>query len=384
MTRPTLITFLGSLGPSPVEEMVTQAHRAIAQDTLERAQSSGAFGGAIVVTDRPQGLEGWALVEPSPEPFHFGESLRSIIQKYRIEKPFYVGGGALPLLPGEELGRLAEELASAENTVITNNYYSADMLAFTPGSAIQAVSLPGRDNPLARLLVEQAGLKKRCLPRSAATQFDIDTPTDILILQAHPGAGPRARAYVESLNLDASRLRQALSLFADPQAEVLIAGRVGSYLWARLEADTACRIRLLSEERGLRGDGREEEARGSTILGFYLEQVGLGGFFHTLARLGDAAFLDSRVLFQHLRLQLTTRERFLSDLGWSHEIGHPFLRDFTRAALEAPIPVILGGHSLVAGGLLALIEAAHLRSSGQAGPSSPPARRPGWLPGEPG
>jgi len=34
----------------------------------------------------------------------------------------------------------------------------------------------------------------------------------------------------------------------------------------------------------------------------------------------------------------------------------PFLRDFTRAALEAPIPVLLGGHSLMSGGLMALNE----------------------------
>ena len=34
----------------------------------------------------------------------------------------------------------------------------------------------------------------------------------------------------------------------------------------------------------------------------------------------------------------------------------PFLRDFTRAAVEAPIPVLLGGHSLMSGGLMALNE----------------------------
>jgi len=37
-------------------------------------------------------------------------------------------------------------------------------------------------------------------------------------------------------------------------------------------------------------------------------------------------------------------------------VEEPFLREFTRAAVEAPIPVLLGGHSLVFGDLMALIE----------------------------
>ena len=49
-------------------------------------------------------------------------------------------------------------------------------------------------------------------------------------------------------------------------------------------------------------------------------------------------------------------DRFLSDLGRWQDIRDPFLRGLTRAALEAPIPVLLGGHSLMSGGLMALNE----------------------------
>ena len=38
----------------------------------------------------------------------------------------------------------------------------------------------------------------------------------------------------------------------------------------------------------------------------------------------------------------------------------PVVRDLTAAARAAPIPVVLGGHSLVAGGIWALAEAAWL------------------------
>jgi hypothetical protein len=41
-------------------------------------------------------------------------------------------------------------------------------------------------------------------------------------------------------------------------------------------------------------------------------------------------------------------------------IANRVAREFTEAAMLAPIPVVLGGHSLVAGGLWALIDAAWL------------------------
>lgn len=109
------------------------------------------------------------------------------------------------------------------------------------------------------------------------------------------------------------------------------------------------------------GGGQQAEAgpptaRARSLLGFYLEAVGVPRFFATLAELADAAFLDSRVILAHLGLRPGRADRFLSDLGRHEEIGDPFLRELTEGAARAPIPVALGGHSLVAGGLMALIE----------------------------
>jgi hypothetical protein len=364
---PTLIIFVGGIGGSAAEEMVAAAHRAICLDTIERARATGIFERVIVVSDREElgrELGDSATVELTQGPFHFGRRLYQVIKKYDIERPFYIGGGAVPLLTSTELGAIAQQLSSASAAAITNNVYSADLIAFTPGSALEAVDLPARDNPLARLLIEQAGLKEVCLPRTAATQFDIDSPTDLLVLKVHPGAGQHSQAFLDGLDLDTSRLRQAIRPFTDTKAEVLVAGRVGSYLWTQLEGNTACRVRTLSEERGMRADGREEAGRVCSILGFYLEQVGATRFFDTLAELADAAFIDSRVIFNHLRLDLSCSDRFLSDLGQADKIENAQARQFTQAAGEAPIPVILGGHSLVAGGLLALIEAARLEDGG--------------------
>jgi len=359
MAKADVIIFLGGIVGSPVAEMVADCHRAIAQDTIERIHQAGIFDRVILVTDEDQ-LDPSVIVEPSGHPFHFGKRLKEIIDKYDIETPFYMGGGSIPLLSSEELRELGIQLLSLEDAVITNNHYSADLVAFTPGNSIRDIELPTTDNPLAQLLVRQAGLHEILLPHTASYQFDVDTPADLFILKLHPGIGGHTRTYLEGLDLDTSQLERAARLFTDEDAQVLVAGRVGSHVWSQLESETSCRVRMLAEERSLRADERDRRGEVCTILGFYLEQVGTERFYETLARLGNAAFIDTRVLFTHFGLNLTTADRFYSDLGQYEKIKTPFVREFTRQARETPIPVILGGHSLVSGGLLALIEMAHM------------------------
>jgi len=85
-----------------------------------------------------------------------------------------------------------------------------------------------------------------------------------------------------------------------------------------------------------------------------IEHAGLEKFFEYLSGLARCAFIDSRVLTYHYQQYPSDRDRFLSDLGLWQEVENPWLKEFTRAAVECPIPVILGGHSLVAGSLWAL------------------------------
>ena len=81
--------------------------------------------------------------------------------------------------------------------------------------------------------------------------------------------------------------------------------------------------------------------------------VGLGS---VLSRLGDAAIVDSRVLLAH-RLGADERrwprpeDRLASDLLLPDLVEDPWLRTLTEGAVSAPIPVLLGGHSLVGPGL---------------------------------
>ncbi len=359
---PTLIVFLGGFGASDDERLVDRARIAASLDAIGAFQKAcGGLGErappAFIVTNDPtfrSDLPG-VTIDRDAGDFHFGRRLADVIRRHRVESAVYVGGGSVPLFGADEFADVASRLAGG--TAVTNNAFSSDLVAFPVSERTLAV-IEGvdRDNGLARALKEDARLDVHGLERTLATQFDIDTPTDVCILALTGDGGPRLRTCVRSLDLDLSRYRAVLPLFADQTKQLLVAGRVGTQAWSYLERETACRVRLFAEERGMEADGRASDGGARSLLGFHLEAVGLERFFETLAELGDAAFIDTRVILAHKRIDTSREDRFLSDLGGWQEIRDPFLRDFTRAALEAPIPVLLGGHSLMSGGLMALNE----------------------------
>ena len=113
----------------------------------------------------------------------------------------------------------------------------------------------------------------------------------------------------------------------------------------------------------MRADGRIERGEVRSLLGMHMQAVGMERFFQeVLPELGRGAFLDDRVIWAHCGVWPATGDRFHSDLFTPHRIQDPFLRRFTEAALTCPIPVVLGGHTLVSGGLYVLIEAAWAHS----------------------
>lgn len=359
MSGPTLIVFLGGLGGSPVEEIVGTARWAASLDSIEAALASGAFSGAILVTDGqfPSGDVPGVTIDADPAPLHFGRRLAGVLRRHRVEAAVYMGAGSVPLFRSEDFAALAQRVK--DGRAVTNNPYSSDLLAFPvppDGRVLKSLEGCDRDNALARVLAEQAGLVVEALPRTVQTQMDIDGPSDLAVLTLAATGGPRLRAYLDALCWDTTRLQRASALFADPNAQVVVAGRVGSHVWQYLERETACRVRLFSEERGLEAQGRAADASARSLLAYHLQAAGTVRFFQNLAELGDAAFIDTRVLLAHRGVMTSREDRFLSDAGRWPEIRDPFLREFTRAAAEAPLPVILGGHSLVSGGLMLLTE----------------------------
>lgn len=364
----SLLIFVGGGEGSEVEKMVNQAREAVVLDTIEKAMAIPAIDRIVVATNshrlacRLRHMPVQVEFDVEGEEFHFGRRLRQLIEKYGIERPFYIGGGSAPLLSIAEMQGIAKRVLAADRIVVTNNLYSTDLAAFVPGRALAAIDPPATDNDLGWLLREEAGLKNYSPPRTAGTQLDVDTPADLMALSYHPAVGRHTQLYLDNLDLDTSHIERVMPLITSRDAEIVVAGRVAAPVWAYLETETACRVRVFSEERGMRASGRQERGEVRSLLGYYIDEVGIERFFATLAELGDAAFLDTRVIFRHLGLWPPASDRFYSDLRQPEKIADPFVCEFTVAAIQAPIPVVLGGHSLVSGGLYALIEAAWART----------------------
>lgn len=352
---PALVVFYGGVGPSSIEQALDGARLAAALDSIETAGAAG-IERAILVTD-DQSLQpslSGVEVDCSTTPHHFGRRLAEVVRAHGLSSVVYLGAGSVPLFTSEDFSAVAERLTAG--VAVTNNLFSSDLIAFPATDvALTAVEHAGRDNSLARAL-KDAGVATESLPRNVMTQMDIDSPTDLAVLALTGGGGPRLRARLSELGPDTSRYQAALPLFTDRTAEIMVAGRVGSHAWTYLERETACRVRLFAEERGMEADGRAESGSVRSLLGFYIDAVGLDRFFATLPELGDAAFIDTRVLLAHKRIVASREDRFLSDAGEWATIDDPFLLEFTQKAAEAPVPVSLGGHSLMSGGLMALNE----------------------------
>ena len=258
------------------------------------------------------------------------------------------------LLYTSELEQICGKLAGRPSFLYANNIQSADMVAFTVPEGFAAAPLPAMDNSLAMTLRDQCGLELELMPQTLGLLFDLDTPADVLVLGAGPFAGPRARVVLDELVLDYSRLERAKEVLMDSYRDVALIGRVGAPIIERLNALLKLRLRVFSEERGMKALGRQQSGAVVSLIGFLMEHSGVAQFFSYLAQVASCAFIDSRVLFAHHNYDFTDRERFLSDLGLWEQIEHPWLKEFTRAAVQCSIPVLLGGHSLVSGSLWAL------------------------------
>jgi hypothetical protein len=356
------LVFFGRHGDSGVEQKLDRFRIAIGQVLLRRAREAG-FDPVVAVTRDAEATSAFraagAIVDPSEtEPFHFGSELARIVAARTLDRVCAIGAGAGALLDVDQLRALRVELEGTDALVLSNNYYSADLVAFAPTSALGAIALPATDNPLPRLLHQQAGLPSRQLERSSATLLDVDTPADATVLRRHP-ACPRELARLDAWDEQlGSRIDSLMRIITTPERELLVAGRVGAPVWTYLESQTACRVRMLAEERGMQAAGRDLSGSARTALGFLYRCMGATGFFERMRELGDGMLFDTRVLFAHLGWRPTAAERFASDLFDVDAIGLPALREFTAAARDVAFPLLLGGQALVSGVLWTMVEAA--------------------------
>ena len=356
------LVFFGRGGATEVERRLDEFKVAIGASVLRRAALSG-YDPLIAVTADEQAGAAFRAAGASVEhevsrPFHFGRELRRIAARRGCTRLVVIGAGAGALLEVADLRGIRERLEAAEALVLSNNAYSADLVGLTPVSALDSIALPATDNPLPRLLHQVAGLPTAQLERSAATLLDVDTPADATVLLRHPRCPVELHALGGWEAELGGRIDALMRLITTAERELIVAGRVGAPVWAYLESQTACRVRMLAEERGMQSAGRDVSGEARTALGFLYARSGPHEFFDSLAELGDGLIFDTRVLFTHLGWRPDAADRFASDLFQAAAVSDAEVRAFTAAARDTRIPVLLGGHTLVSGVLWTMVEAA--------------------------
>ena len=363
-TIPLIMLQGGDGGAHPLIAAMRQLRQACARDELQRVQQSGAYGPLIVATDDAD----WARslddlhvtidLDSSDLPFHFGRRLAEIVDRHQLDRFLYLGAAAAPLLEVDQYGAIAAAIREADRVVVTNNLHSSDWAAVTPASTIDAwAERLENDNSLGWVLSHEAGLSPLAWSASPASRLDIDVPVDAQIAALHPACGRHLREAVHRLAWDDNRLRAARAVMSKMATRVILAGRVPSWAWAQMERSTQCWVRVYSEERGMRAAGRLQAGQGRSLLNEHLHAVGLRQFVAGLCELADTILFDTRVLWAANGLWPSASDRYASDLGLVNLISEPFIRDFTRAIVEASIPIVTGGPTLVSGGLWALLEA---------------------------
>lgn len=360
----TLFIFEGHETSSDVELAFSRVRIGVLWDQIDKAQTLGLHR-IILVTPheelgdqaRKRGVQVVLHKRPLHSSFHFGQTLRDVVNESGCQRVLYMGGASAPLLCAKGLKELLDVLETKEQVVTANNLFSSDIVGFYPASILSRISLPKEDNALAFLLHSQGKLPFFPLTKSVGLSFDLDTPADLPILALHPRRGPHTVEALKSWSLDLTPYRRIQETFQDFHQELVVYGRVNSRIMQELDASTKCRVRLFSEERGMKTLGRDTRGEVVSVMGRLMEEMGFEKFFRFLPQVASGAILDSRVLFSHFRWDLSQDQRFYSDLGQISSITHKPLRAFTEAAWNCGIPVLLGGHSLVTGGLWALLEA---------------------------
>lgn len=281
----------------------------------------------------------------------FGDRLRALVPSLGRGGLVVLGSGALPLARATDYRELVETAAGDVPRALANNRYSADVVAIADAAAALAGPLDlGADNALPRWL-EARGIPVADRRRRWRLGVDIDGPLDLVLL------GGRWASFLPErvTDLVRGRLDRLRAVVHDPRAEVVVAGRTSPAVLRWLERAGAARTRALVEERGMRTAAPGQRPPRS-ILGAVIEVTGPGSLGDELARLGDAALVDARVLLAHRygadpAAWPSAADRFASDLLDADAIADPWLRELTASARDAAIPVVLGGHTLVGPGL---------------------------------
>lgn len=301
-----------------------------------------------------------AIVAGPPDDTPFGARLRELVGGIDCGGLVVTGSGALGLARDADLRRFLDVARVERHVALANNRYSADAVAVACAVTLARVPDLPADNALPRWLAEVEGYDVGDMRGRRRLQVDVDGPLDARLVGVE---WPAAADVV----LAGGRVAALGDVARDPRGELLVAGRMSAATLRAVERRVPARVRALVEERGLRAAAaaaRSDKAGNRrpprSVLGLLLDRDGPEALGALLATLGDAAIVDLRVLLAHRfggdeAGWPALEDRLAADVLLAERIHDPWLRALTASAVTSPIPVVLGGHTLVGPGLPILL-----------------------------
>lgn len=350
----------GHLGNTPEQELVEQARLAVLSNHVTALRNAGVHH-IVVATDAipllrkelEQQPDQW--IETPHVGFDFGRTLKEAISSLSLSACIYLGSGAGPFLHRKDYDTLVAWAKRPTASVLLNNLYSTDFASIAQANTLLGLRLPRIDNTLGIALTDQ-NVACRSLPRNLRTQYDIDTPTDVLLLGATGWGDEEFRSRCrQALAVDTSSVEAILDNLTDRSARLWLYGRANPATWAWFQDKTACQTTGVIEGRGLRG--YSTGSSGIAVCrpcGATFSRGDWNQFFDSLAEHVSAAILDTRPLLAIGSRSASTADRFRSDLLRADRIRNHEWKAFTRAARASSLPLLLGGHNLMSGGLYLL------------------------------
>jgi hypothetical protein len=359
-----VIIMLSPAGSTPAEGWVAQGRRAAACDLVRRLGQVRSISEVFVLAADPVDRE--ALVQLGAVPlasstgtFHFGRSLTKIILENHFQRLGYFGGGSAPLMTEDMLQEVFNRVDQMERpSALVNNYHSTDWMVVNRGDVFPRLQdRLEQDNSLGWVLAQEADFEVQAPDFGAGSRVDIDTPTDLLMLHRHPSLGETLGGFIQTAPPDSlDVIDDLLEVVSTPASTVTLIGRTSPQIWKTFNDRTQIWVRAFAEERGMIASRRFERGEVRSLVGEMLEDWGAQRFVEFIANLSDGVLWDTRVWMAHRGRWPSSGDRFASDLGWTEAIQDEALKRLTQAVGQSDVPILLGGHGVVAGGIYALLE----------------------------
>lgn len=354
---------LAESGSSEPERWMGTVRLGAACDLVERLPRAG-FSPVLAVVQNPGEANvlsalGAEILDGLPQPFRFGRVLSWVAEKRGLASLAYFGGTSVPLAAEATLDAWRIQSASLPpDGSLVNNIHSTDWAIVRDSAVLRGPILElEADNALGWTLRESLGLPVAVPRASAAAHADIDTPGDLALLRGHPDIGPGLRRALEPFPADLGRRADGVArLLRTPASSLALIGRVSAEVWLDLVRRTQLWVRVYAEERGMRASGRQSRGEVQSLIGDLVESLGPAGFVRRLGEIAGGALWDTRVWMARGGRWPSEADRMAADLGWTDQIEAADLRALTEAVVDSGLPVVTGGHGVVAGGLRAMLE----------------------------